>query len=394
MFKKIGKNKKLLSGILCGLIGLSACTDNIKNSTASGTAGTEASAVAASSASTAGKLVYDDKVPISKDAQQLVLNFIKSEIEAGRLRKEDVNDEDVLKLGRIFTIAMKDTQNGSVDNQLLAALLSKNNQAISSEALKNLFTNTTPFNVEAKTDSEASANLLKLIKQNIPNMRVYEVKEIKNAPSFFTVIIDVQGNKFPIFTNQTADFYFVMDNPELNRYSLLDRNAKVVSLSDDSAAPIYKSVVSAIDTSKLIQFKYGNGERKIYIFSDPDCPFCHQLDKELFAGLNSKDNVTIYYVMNPILSLHPESHLKAGRILCSTNPSQSWKTWQEKREMPNVDNFDEKTCVQKVADQSIYAEMMGFDATPTIISGEGKILIGKPDIELFRKLINNQPLVE
>ena len=71
MFKKIGKNKKLLSGILCGLIGLSACTENIKNSTASGT-GTEASAVAASSASASGKLVYDDKVPISKDAQQLV----------------------------------------------------------------------------------------------------------------------------------------------------------------------------------------------------------------------------------------------------------------------------------------------------------------------------------
>lgn len=391
MFKKIGKNKKiLLNSIVCGLIGLSACTDNIQNKHAA----SEASSISNTISNEKQSLVYDDNVSVSKDAQQLVLTLIKSEIDAGRLRKEDINEEDILKLGKIFTIAMNNTTNGGVDSQLLTSLLSENNQSISSDALKNLFINNTNFNVETKTDSEDSANLLKLIKQNIPNMKIYEVKEIKNAPSFFTVIIDVQGNKFPIFTNKTADFYFVMDNPELNRYSLLDRNAKVVSLSDDSANPIYKSVVSSIDTTKLIQFKYGNGDRKIYIFTDPDCPFCHQLDKELFAGLNSKDNVTIYYVMNPILSLHPDSHLKAGRILCSANPSQSWKTWQEKRELPNVENFDEKTCVQKVADQSIYAEIMGFDATPTIISGEGKILIGKPDIGLFRKLINNQPLVE
>lgn len=391
MFKKIGKNKKiLLNSIVCGLIGLSACTDNIQNKHAA----SEASSISNTISNEKQSLVYDDNVSVSKDAQQLVLTLIKSEIDAGRLRKEDINEEDILKLGKIFTIAMNNTTNGGVDSQLLTSLLSENNQSISSDALKNLFINNTHFNVETKTDSEASANLLKLIKQNIPNMKIYEVKEIKNAPSFFTVIIDVQGNKFPIFTNKTADFYFVMDNPELNRYSLLDRNAKVVSLSDDSANPIYKSVVSSIDTTKLIQFKYGNGDRKIYIFTDPDCPFCHQLDKELFAGLNSKDNVTIYYVMNPILSLHPDSHLKAGQILCSANPSQSWKTWQEKRELPNVENFDEKTCVQKVADQSIYAEIMGFDATPTIISGEGKILIGKPDLGLFRKLINNQPLVE
>lgn len=391
MFKKIGKNKKiLLNSIVCGLIGLSACTDNIQNKHVA----SEASSISNTISNEKQSLVYDDNVSVSKDAQQLVLTLIKSEIDAGRLRKEDINEEDILKLGKIFTIAMNNTTNGGVDSQLLTSLLSENNQSISSDSLKNLFINNTHFNVETKTDSEASANLLKLIKQNIPNMKIYEVKEIKNAPSFFTVIIDVQGNKFPIFTNKTADFYFVMDNPELNRYSLLDRNAKVVSLSDDSANPIYKSVVSSIDTTKLIQFKYGNGDRKIYIFTDPDCPFCHQLDKELFAGLNSKDNVTIYYVMNPILSLHPDSHLKAGRILCSANPSQSWKTWQEKRELPNVENFDEKTCVQKVADQSIYAEIMGFDATPTIISGEGKILIGKPDIGLFRKLINNQPLVE
>lgn len=391
MFKKIGKNKKiLLNSIVCGLIGLSACTDNIQNKHAA----SEASSISNTISNEKQPLVYDDNVSVSKDAQQLVLTLIKSEIDAGRLRKEDINEEDILKLGKIFTIAMNNATNGGVDSQLLTSLLSENNQSISSDALKNLFINNTHFNVETKTDSEASANLLKLIKQNIPNMKIYEVKEIKNAPSFFTVIIDVQGNKFPIFTNKTADFYFVMDNPELNRYSLLDRNAKVVSLSDDSANPIYKSVVSSIDTTKLIQFKYGNGDRKIYIFTDPDCPFCHQLDKELFAGLNSKDNVTIYYVMNPILSLHPDSHLKAGQILCSANPSQSWKTWQEKRELPNVENFDEKTCVQKVADQSIYAEIMGFDATPTIISGEGKILIGKPDIGLFRKLINNQPLVE
>ena len=35
----------------------------------------------------------------------------------------------------------------------------------------------------------------------------------------------------------------------------------------------------------------GNGSRKLYLFSDPDCPYCKKLETEVLSKL---DNVTIY----------------------------------------------------------------------------------------------------
>ena len=54
--------------------------------------------------------------------------------------------------------------------------------------------------------------------------------------------------------------------------------------------------LTKIDFKKLpfqnsIKIVKGNGERKLAVFSDVDCPFCKKLEKETFSKL---ENVTIY----------------------------------------------------------------------------------------------------
>ena len=67
----------------------------------------------------------------------------------------------------------------------------------------------------------------------------------------------------------------------------------------------------------------GNGERALAVFADPDCPYCHNLEKEL-AGLT---DVTIYTFLYPLTSLHPDAKNKAHAIWCAADRSETWHDW-------------------------------------------------------------------
>lgn len=326
-------------------------------------------------------------VQISKEAEQVVLGFIQNEIAEGRLKKENIKDEDVIQLAKMITLAAQKT-GGKIDGNTFESLL-QNQHLESSDNLRNVFNSAKKdFNVETKIDNNESKKVLEEIHKNIPNMKIYSVEQEKLFPYYFKVTLDFKGHPFSIYTNANADYYLIPDNPEYGRHSLLNKDATVVDLNDSKAtAYVYKDFLSKLDTSKFIKYQYGNGNKKVYIFTDPDCPFCRNLDQILFSGLNDKDNVTIYYVMNPILGLHPEAKSKGAKILCSDNPVASWKKWQEERVLPENKNYNEEQCMQKMDEQMIYPSIIGLTGTPTIITDTGFYIQGQPSLEQFREIM-------
>ena len=62
----------------------------------------------------------------------------------------------------------------------------------------------------------------------------------------------------------------------------------------------------------------GNGERKMAIFTDPDCPFCKRIE----GDLAKVDNVTIYMFLFPIDSLHPKADRQSQAHLVLAGPHQ------------------------------------------------------------------------
>ncbi|WP_213694990.1 DsbC family protein, partial [Acinetobacter baumannii] len=67
----------------------------------------------------------------------------------------------------------------------------------------------------------------------------------------------------------------------------------------------------------------GNGKRKLVVFSDPDCPYCQQLER----NLQSIDNVTIYTFLYPLESIHPTAKTTAVSIWCSKNPGKAFQDY-------------------------------------------------------------------
>ena len=83
------------------------------------------------------------------------------------------------------------------------------------------------------------------------------------------------------------------------RYFFFGRLFDMQTQSDLTAAKAEQASrldVGALPIEDAIKTVKGSGARKLYVFSDPDCPYCQQLERNL-AGIN---DVTIYTFMMPL----------------------------------------------------------------------------------------------
>ena len=112
----------------------------------------------------------------------------------------------------------------------------------------------------------------------------------------------------------------------------------------------------------------GNGERKLAIFSDADCPYCARLEQEL----KSVDNVTIYTFLFPIDQLHPDSARKSRAIWCSADKAKAWDEFFASGKLPE-NNGD---CNNPVAATNVLGTKLRVNATPTLVFADGSLVPG------------------
>ena len=134
-----------------------------------------------------------------------------------------------------------------------------------------------------------------------------------------------------------------------------------------------KRKLSAISFDELpldLAFKKvkGNGERKLAVFSDPDCPFCRRVENDL-AKL---DNVTIYMFLYPIESLHPNAPTVSKRIWCSPDKVKAWDDYMLRGTQPGS-NADCTNPVDKIVE---FGRKRAITGTPTLVFPSGERVPG------------------
>lgn len=120
-----------------------------------------------------------------------------------------------------------------------------------------------------------------------------------------------------------------------------------------------------VDAIKTV---HGNGERSLFVFSDPDCPYCRKLEEEL----SNLDDVTIYTFLYPINELHPEATHKSRLVWCADDRATAWADLMINRQLPQSADDCQNPIDQNVA----LARRLGIDATPTMILGDGSMVQG------------------
>ncbi|MBV8656855.1 MAG: DsbC family protein [Burkholderiales bacterium] len=170
-----------------------------------------------------------------------------------------------------------------------------------------------------------------------------------------------------VYTDAHADYMFVGDLVDLkNRVSLTELRQSELMRTDFSTLPLDKAF-------KVVK---GDGSRKVVVFSDPDCPFCKRLENDTLSKI---DNVTIYTLLFPLTSIHPDSARKAGLIWCADDKQQAWQDWMTTGKLPVNDG----KCETPVAEIASLAEKLNVQATPTIVFESGEIVPGAIDPATF-----------
>ena len=112
----------------------------------------------------------------------------------------------------------------------------------------------------------------------------------------------------------------------------------------------------------------GDGSRKFAVFSDPDCPYCRRLERDLVKV----DNVTIYVFLYPLAELHPKAPEVARAIWCSGERVKAWDEYMLKGVVPKAAG----TCVNPVDTLVEFGKSKQISGTPTIFFADGKRVPG------------------
>jgi thiol:disulfide interchange protein DsbC len=132
--------------------------------------------------------------------------------------------------------------------------------------------------------------------------------------------------------------------------------------------------LNSVDFDKLpldqaIKTVRGNGERRIAVFEDPDCPYCKQLEKEL----QRVDNVTVYTFLYPLTALHPAARVNAHAIWCAADPSRAWRDWMLEGKIP----ASAATCPADPIEPMLkLGKELHINSTPVMFMEHGKRVSG------------------
>ena len=153
-------------------------------------------------------------------------------------------------------------------------------------------------------------------------------------------------------------------------YFFLGNIVEAKSMSNITAQRLQK--LSAIKFESLpldfaIKTVKGNGKRKVAVFSDPDCPYCKRLEKDL---VNVTD-VTIYTFLYPIPSLHPDAARKSKAIWCAPNRQKAWDDYMLRGVLAA-----EKSCDSPIDEIQAVGQKYKMNGTPTLVFADGRVVPG------------------
>jgi len=201
----------------------------------------------------------------------------------------------------------------------------------------------------ALTNEEATNILKELIKTE------FKILEIREAPleGFWEVVSEVGHERMIIYIHKNLRFMIhgqILDR-QIKKNLTLDR-LKDFRRVDPSGLPLENAI------------PMGEGKRKLYVFTDPQCYFCFQLHEEL---KQIKDLQTFFF----LYPLTPASYEKAKSIWCSQDKVRALEETYQGKELRSP--FCDTSPIDKNME---FGKRLLIDSTPTLLFQNGKMIEG------------------
>ena len=152
-----------------------------------------------------------------------------------------------------------------------------------------------------------------------------------------------------------------------------------VNLTDQRLGEINKIDPKQLPLADAMKMVKGTGERVIYLFSDPNCPYCKKLESDDLKGV---DNVTVYTFIYPILQNSKE---KSEQIWCAPNKEKAWADWMERGVSPVP-----LACDTPLERNVELGRKLRVTGTPTIFSADGRRLAGAVGAQALNNFLDSK----
>lgn len=206
----------------------------------------------------------------------------------------------------------------------------------------------------------------KRLQEAYPNTPFSEVRQAE-----VTGIYEIVMGRNIAYTDSTGRYFFFGQ--------LMDMKTQR-NLTTERSSEISKIDLKDLKLEDAIKTVKGDGSRTLYVFADPNCGYCKQLEKTL-TGVT---NATIYTFLFPVLG--DKSMKDAQGIWCSPNRD---KTWQD--HMVNGTPVVEASCENPIQRNLKLGQQFNITGTPTVITAAGRVAPGAPPPDRIESLLNDVP---
>jgi thiol:disulfide interchange protein DsbC len=126
-----------------------------------------------------------------------------------------------------------------------------------------------------------------------------------------------------------------------------------------------------------------NGKKKLFVFTDPECPYCAKAHGEFKKLAALEPDLAIYIKLFP-LKMHPKAYDKA-RVILAANSLELLEDSFAGKALPAAG----ETTPKKPVDETIhFAGAAGINSTPTLVLADGRIVPGFKDAAAMRQLLH------
>jgi thiol:disulfide interchange protein DsbC len=212
----------------------------------------------------------------------------------------------------------------------------------------------------ALTNEEASPLLKEFIKTE------FRILEIREAPleGFWEVVTEIGQERTIIYIHKNLRFII--------HGRILDRQMKR-DMTRERLKDFRRVDTSALPFENAIPM--GQGKRKLYVFTDPQCHFCSQLHEEL----KQIKDLQAFFFLYP---LSPASYQKAKAIWCSQDKVKALEeTYQGK-------DLISSPCSTSPIDKNMeWGKRLLVESTPTLLFQNGKMMEGYTASDTLENLL-------
>jgi thiol:disulfide interchange protein DsbC len=208
---------------------------------------------------------------------------------------------------------------------------------------------------------------------------IFKVEKIEPSPvkGVCQVITELKGfenkPKIVLYVDETGRYIFLGARNGLTFIYDLKKDKNLTAEVLEEINKLSSKDVKNLD--KYVAFTYGNKGKVIYLFTDPECPFCQKLEPTL-KKLADEGKIQIKVILYP-LPFHAHAKEKAIAMVCH---NIGWKGLQNKYwNNINMENLSKWQCEKgkKLVEESIkIGNKYGITGTPTIITQDGKKIVG------------------